>query len=1055
MELYNPGEPFRYTSPWSLARNHPVHGYVRPHRGEDWAAPSGTSIPAAGPGKVVFRGQMNGYGNLVVLEHANGTEVVHTLYAHMLSPSPLAMGSSVVKGGAVGSCGNTGTGTATHLHFEVLRNGRKGHPNLVMGHETVDPRGFDISNLTNPDGAAQASPAPSSAPVENPKPSGPWQFPIRKSGGAQFKDAEELFAVLEQETSGHYLLGGHKFWHGGIHITDKTAPQCISDEPVRCIGDGVVVAYRLNEDYQASGFEGASSTEILKYSNSFCLVRHDYKSPSNTQVTPNACNEVTFYSLYMHLLPYAQYAVEPEQNAKQKIKMVANGFKARSDIEGAVGCIEYGAISAGTEIEIIEEHANHIHAKGKLLKGTVAGRVEGEEFWFAYKKDGVAYPRPGTAGAASWTEITGPERKKPNYWKGKVKATVLSTGLTLREAPSPLSHGVQAGAAISRVNSQGRNENLVLCTNSVVEFDSSKILNLKIGNKNFRMAECSFIPEAAGTGLKNHSDPVPPTFWACVENIAPNALVQWQGLVPTDFEKVIPMDTAIKAGDPIGYFGLNETLASPNGGAARGYQVHIEVFSADPRIEDFLKNKAGVKQGKKYLHLSASTDLKKKPPQAGTVRIANEHFLDFGKAIPFKDTEDWYEITVVDESESKTGLLKKEAAKFVSQHDWEQLGYRIVKETNSNSDGFLDPEDMPDFFQALYKDLDKYGNNDGKVTPEDFPAALKNIELRDHWSKLIAHHPTEWKSKSDTPKWARLDQLLEDFPSVLKHEKERIDSLVFWEDPALQSKGLGDGVLWHFHPIAMIGNMMASSGSSICRKCGSNIGLTSAFMRKICPSTVTDAYISEFVEVANELFPKYGLNTCAQIVHIMGQGKHETFEFSAFRESLNYTRRSYNPEKLYRLAPTAINEGFARLGMVLTREQKLDYIDRHLIANDPAYGKHSFGSDLYPNNDYRGRGLLHLTHYANYRACALGIGVDIDVHPNRAQDDMRVAIESGLWFWKENHIGALADSASDMVANVRSVTRVINSGLKELDRRERFTKDIAEKFKAELGGCSL
>ncbi|WP_205983971.1 M23 family metallopeptidase, partial [Pseudomonas viridiflava] len=51
-----------------------------------------TSIPAAGAGKVVYEGTMNGYGNLVVLEHANGTEIVHTLYAHMSAPSPLALG---------------------------------------------------------------------------------------------------------------------------------------------------------------------------------------------------------------------------------------------------------------------------------------------------------------------------------------------------------------------------------------------------------------------------------------------------------------------------------------------------------------------------------------------------------------------------------------------------------------------------------------------------------------------------------------------------------------------------------------------------------------------------------------------------------------------------------------------------------------------------------------------------------------------------------------------------------------------------------------------------
>ncbi|MCV2221328.1 glycoside hydrolase family 19 protein [Pseudomonas mercuritolerans] len=896
-----------------------------------------------------------------------------------------------------------------------------------------------------------SAPAPAPAPVES-TPLMNFQYPFRKADGSQFKDAEEIFKALESESAGNFLLGSHGFWHGGIHITHKTAPQCVRDEPIRCIGDGVVVAYRLNEDYLKTEFEGSSATEELEYSNSFCLVKHDYKSPPNKEVVPNTSNELVFYSLYMHLLPYQRYADEPEQTGPQKIKMIASGFKARSDVAGATGCIEYGSISAGTEIEILEEHSDHIHAKGKLIKGTVGGRTPGQDFWFAYKQNGVAYPRGD--GSASWKAITAPERKKPDYWKGKVRAIVSGSGLTLRVAPSPQSNGAVAGAAMRQVNSLGQNEDLVLCTNSVIEFDSGKVFNLKIGSKLYKMAECSFVPSisSATTGLKSHSTPVPATFWACVEK----PYVQLLGLVPTEFDKVVPMDTAIKAGDIIGFLGLNETLAGPDGGVSRNYQVHVEIFSADPRIEDFLKNKATLKQGKQYLHLPANTTLKGKPPVTESVTISNEKFVELGKTVLYKDAEEWYEVTVFDNTESKSGLLKKEGAELLSQHDWEKLGFRIVKELNSNSDGFLDPDDMPEFFQNLYRGLDRFGNNDQKVTPEDFPIALKNLDLRDHWSKLIAYHPTEWKSKSDSAKWARLDTMLENYPSVLKHEKERIDSLIFWDDPAIQSKGVGDGVVWHFHPIALIGNMMPSSGSNVCKKCGSNIALTNALMRSICPSSVTDTFVSEFVMVANELFPKYGVNTCAQVFHIMGQGKHETFQFSAFRESLNYTRRSYTAEKLYRMAPTAINDGFARLGMSLTREEKLEYIDQHLIANDPAYGKHSFGSNQYPHNDYRGRGLLHLTHYANYRECAVAIGVNIDANPNLVQDNMRVALESGLWFWKAKGIGSLADASSpDVDAKIKSVTRIINSGLKELDQREKFTKEVAEKFKVVFGGCSL
>ncbi|KPX13704.1 hypothetical protein ALQ08_02452 [Pseudomonas syringae pv. delphinii] len=297
-----------------------------------------------------------------------------------------------------------------------------------------------------------AQPAPAPAPAETVAAGGSWQFPIRKAGGAQYKDAEELFAALEAETSGHYLLGSHKFWHGGIHISDQSAPQCVREEPVRCIGNGVVVAYRLNKDYLTSEFAGAEATQSLKYSNSFCLVRHDYKSPANTQVQPGTSNELTFYSLYMHLLPFDRYPVSQDEIPAPRIKMTASGFRARSDIKGAPNCQEYGAISAGAEIEILEEHADRVHAKGKLIKGAVGGRTEGQEFWFAYKQNGASYPK--SDGTPSWQEVVPPERTKPGYWKGKVRAVVTASGLTLRQPPATLTHGAAAGQPISASTAQ-------------------------------------------------------------------------------------------------------------------------------------------------------------------------------------------------------------------------------------------------------------------------------------------------------------------------------------------------------------------------------------------------------------------------------------------------------------------------------------------------------------------------------------------------------------------------------------------------------------------------
>lgn len=78
-------------------------------------------ILAAADGTIKFKGSSSGtgYGNYVDVQHAGGYV---TRYAHMASASPLGVGAVVAQGTQIGTVGNSGT-VATHLHFEVWRNG--------------------------------------------------------------------------------------------------------------------------------------------------------------------------------------------------------------------------------------------------------------------------------------------------------------------------------------------------------------------------------------------------------------------------------------------------------------------------------------------------------------------------------------------------------------------------------------------------------------------------------------------------------------------------------------------------------------------------------------------------------------------------------------------------------------------------------------------------------------------------------------------------------------------------------------------------------------------
>lgn len=94
------------------------HG--RRHDGIDIKAASGVPIHAADSGKVVYSGSMHGYGNLILIRHADN---FFTAYAHNRK-NRVKVGEKVKRGEVIGEVGRTGRATGAHLHFEV-REGEK------------------------------------------------------------------------------------------------------------------------------------------------------------------------------------------------------------------------------------------------------------------------------------------------------------------------------------------------------------------------------------------------------------------------------------------------------------------------------------------------------------------------------------------------------------------------------------------------------------------------------------------------------------------------------------------------------------------------------------------------------------------------------------------------------------------------------------------------------------------------------------------------------------------------------------------------------------------
>jgi murein DD-endopeptidase MepM/ murein hydrolase activator NlpD len=132
--LASPMEFSRVTSGFAM-RFHPILHRWKAHLGTDYGAAIGTPVRTVGDGVVVFAGEQNGFGNVVIVRHNNTDE---TVYAH-LSRIQVRPGQSVNQGQNIGAVGMTGWATGPHLHFEFRVNGVHRDPLEIARHNDAMP----------------------------------------------------------------------------------------------------------------------------------------------------------------------------------------------------------------------------------------------------------------------------------------------------------------------------------------------------------------------------------------------------------------------------------------------------------------------------------------------------------------------------------------------------------------------------------------------------------------------------------------------------------------------------------------------------------------------------------------------------------------------------------------------------------------------------------------------------------------------------------------------------------------------------------------------------
>jgi murein DD-endopeptidase MepM/ murein hydrolase activator NlpD len=125
-EIFISGRPITrgWLSSYFGVRKDPFTGMPATHKGLDFAGEDGGGVVVTGSGVVTWADSRFGYGNLVEVDHGDG---IVTRYGHNKALL-VSAGDIVTKGQKIALMGSTGRSTGPHVHYEVIKNGKRIDP---------------------------------------------------------------------------------------------------------------------------------------------------------------------------------------------------------------------------------------------------------------------------------------------------------------------------------------------------------------------------------------------------------------------------------------------------------------------------------------------------------------------------------------------------------------------------------------------------------------------------------------------------------------------------------------------------------------------------------------------------------------------------------------------------------------------------------------------------------------------------------------------------------------------------------------------------------------
>ncbi|QFS40021.1 glycoside hydrolase family 19 protein [Burkholderia cepacia] len=850
--------------------------------------------------------------------------------------------------------------------------------------------------------------ATKAAPKKSPTPQQPakaglqqlsFAFPFLRKGqgeseaSTRFTNEHDIYRLLaERESSGTYLASSNGMWHGGIHITEAGAGQSLDlDGGLRCIADGVLIAFRANKAYPVSEVataDGGSPYEA-PYSTAFALVRHTMEFPRDTKLT--------FYSLYMHLMSWEDYANFPKrekpsywprqwlvtQYAQDK---QASGRSGQAPDPAQQG-LRVRKTPGGSPIAILPQGANVGIGKIETKNGKPWGQLTDLRGTSPYPQKAGEYVEPSSA-IGKWVflgqENGGPvaeETVEDSIFDRVVVTTGQGAAGDMPGIP------VKAGDLIGHL---GRYDSLnecssgtrmahieVFCDDSIQAFleKGRAWVNQHGPNKEDWMA----------LGL-----PSEPT----ILRIAPGTVLYQR---TQDKKKFIPgVDPQLRKTDAVQVYSLAELARDPERRVAEprpnpnpGYPVnwwHVDGVNA---------------QGQ---------------PIDGWVCDFNHA----GGQVTREFAQKWIDFECLADAHDPAHTI------FATTQAW------VDYASGANVDDLASRSKLSPLMLKVYDALFTAG--DGKRAVDEL-CMLSQTErggypwLMQAASRLIVKHESEWAIPS---KWKQLIAALEKQTGPkLQHveEQKRIEALAWWDDITVGTPGFPGPNVYHIDPISLIGNFWFEPEI-----------ITLEMLAAVDPNG-SESYHRQILPSLNKYAKGYQVTTPRRVAHFLSQIAVES-GFKNIEEGLSYSSERMKVIFGCNLPPKGKKQYAEVSGDIVcnygrkrdklwTETSKYERNPKNLASYVYADRNKNGNEESGDGYKYRGRGLIQTTFKSNYMVLT-------DEHNRRFPDDQRdfvenpdlvlsnleYGIESAFVFWAvTRNINRVADSGS-----VRAVSVKVNGG---------------------------